>query len=440
MSNKTGFDLFQLHQKEDKYRSMSYIIVKGKKLGEIVINLLWNIIKKQGLNKKILLRRISNKIGLSYFTLERQVVKLKNYEYWVSLAFLIELIKEYNLCFSNKSVKDIKALLINSFEKIKISNGKSLELNCVKRLSPELCTLAGAHAADGCLYKKKIRPYYHYHVLIVDRDYKTIEWYQNCLYNVFGLKTKIYKLKGCWIIHISNKIIFRYLNLFFGFPIGKKSSIVNEPKIIKRSSFARRKAFVKGVMTFDGSVTTFGAITLGIKSEPLINSIQDIFEKDGIEIRKSSNKNNDIWYLNTSSRLDKRQLNKWLNYFIEGTEKHKKVYELINGFQIKPKTLKEATRALNLHFPRANKSKINISDVLDIMISNKKLFVWEIADKLIQEKKLDSLSYTPIKMYLYVLEKQAKIIKSEDKMVRFNRSAAKSKLYSLNSFSKWRIP
>lgn len=72
------FDLFELHQKEDEYGSMSYIIVKGKNLGEIVIDLIWKIVEKRKINKKILLQEISEKIGLSYFTIERQIVKLKN--------------------------------------------------------------------------------------------------------------------------------------------------------------------------------------------------------------------------------------------------------------------------------------------------------------------------------------------------------------------------
>lgn len=434
------FDIFQLHQKEDERGSMSYIIVKGNNLGKIVIDIIWKIVKKRKINKKILLQEISSKIGLSYFTIERQIMKLKNYKYWISLAFLKELINEYNLYFPYKSINSIKDLLINSFEKIKISNGKSLELNVVKKLSDDLCILTGAHAADGCLSKKKINSNYYYHVLIVDREYKAIRWYRDCLYNLFGLKTQIYKLKGCWMVHICNKIIFRYLNLFFDFPIGKKSSIVNEPKIIKNSFFIYRKAFAKGVMTFDGSVTTFGAIMLGIKSKPLINSIHDIFKKDKIEITYSYDEKYNVWHLKTSTRLNKNQLNRWLDYFIDNTEKYKRIYELINGFQINPKSVNEAIKAFNNKFPKDNKSKISIIDILKIMIYNKRLFIWEITNKLIKEKDLDSLSYTPIKMYLHVLEKQANIIKSENKLVKFERSASNSKLYSLNPFSNWKIP
>lgn len=242
------------------------------------------------------------------------------------------------------------------------------------------------------------------------------------------------------MISICNKIIFRYLNLFLGFPIGKKATIVDEPKIIKYSVFKYRRAFAKGVMTFDGSVTTFGSITLGLKSKFLVNSLHNIFKSDKIQITYSFNNKSKMWFLRTSARLSKHQLNKWLNYFIEPTEKYKKVYQLASGFQIKPKNLNEAISVFDNKFPKDNKSKINIADVLKVIIYNKKLFIWEIKDKLIKEKNLVSLSYTPIKMYLHVLEKQANIISSEIKMIKFSRSTSNSKLYFLNDLSKWRIP
>jgi len=434
------FDLFQLHQKEDERGSMSYIIVKGPTLGKIIINMVWKIVRKRAINKKILLREISNKIGLSYFTIDKQVGKLRNYQYWISIAFLRELLKEYKINFPEENINYIKNSLINSCEKIKIGNGKSLELNAIKELSTELCILAGAHAADGCLHKAKVRSDYVYTILIVDKEHAAVNWYKNCLYNLFGLKARIHKLKGCWMIRISNKIIFRYLTLFFGFPIGKKSSIVKEPEIIKNANFPYRKAFAVGVMTFDGSVTTFGSITLGLKSKFLIDSISDILKKDKIKVKHSCDKERGMFSLKTSTRLGKEQLDKWQNYFIKGTEKYEKIDAQMNGFKIQPKNIDEALRGFNRKFPKENKSKIKIADVLSVMYYNNSLFIWEITNKLIEKRRLNSLSYTPVKMYLHVLEKQANVISQEVKLVKFNRGAAMSKLYSLNPISDWRVP
>lgn len=174
------------------------------------------------------------------------------------------------------------------------------KVKAVKYLIEDFARICGAHAADGSLYHLKDRGPITAIWEIGDQEKSNILAVHEWTSNLFGTDLEIkYNGKMCYLR--SNLQIFsRYLNRIFDFPLGSKSDIVKEPKILsgyddrllssmtEEISKKMRLEFAKEVLNFDGHSTITGGIVsvgLGCNSPYLRNSVVEIFDKNGIHFK-----------------------------------------------------------------------------------------------------------------------------------------------------------
>ncbi|MDP2930655.1 MAG: helix-turn-helix transcriptional regulator [bacterium] len=135
------------------------------------------------------------------------------------------------------------------------------------------------------------------------------------------------KYRNAWRVSFSNKILARYLIVFFNAWPGLKSYYAFEPKIIRTSSLKIRTCFARGVLMFDGCVRIDKKITLTSKSKTLIHSVATIWTKDNIKFGTTKSKrisgyaNGTNEYTVFTTTGNKKQ--RLLKYFEPGTQKWK---------------------------------------------------------------------------------------------------------------------
>ncbi|MBI5061387.1 MAG: hypothetical protein HZB67_03660 [Candidatus Aenigmarchaeota archaeon] len=171
------------------------------------------------------------------------------------------------------------------------------KVKAVKYLTPDLVRLCGAHAADGSLYGAKDRGVLSALWDIGDQERQNILETRQWIKNLFGFELK-FRQKGKMAYLRSNKqVISRYLIQIFDFPIGRKTEIVGEPKILSEDDerlltkiseemkWKLRLDFAKEVVNFDGHSTFSGGIVsvgLGSNSQKLLKNVSDTFDHFGI--------------------------------------------------------------------------------------------------------------------------------------------------------------
>lgn len=136
--------------------------------------------------------------------------------------------------------------------------------------------------------------------------------------------------KNAWRVDFDNKIIARYLIKFFDFPAGVKTYTVKEPEIIKNSCIEFRKAFLIGLMTFEGYTPYHGkAIGFSSKSKELAENVYDILTRLGIPINQVR-KDNYGRFICVSRVLNKDSLIKAQELFEPNTKKWLRIeYKLL---------------------------------------------------------------------------------------------------------------
>lgn len=124
---------------------------------------------------------------------------------------------------------------------------------------------------------------------ITDQDLNALRLLKNNLTKCFGIDVKIRRVNGknAWKISFENKVIMRFFTKFLKIPIGDKTNCACEPEIIRKSDIKFRMAFVKGVMTFDGSVNKVGATELLVKSKTLRDNVEEIVLQMGFKVSKT---------------------------------------------------------------------------------------------------------------------------------------------------------
>ena len=199
-----------------------------------------------------------------------------------------------------------------------MNNSSTTPIKAVKELNKTFCKLAGAHAADGHIGKI-------YRVDIIDHYQYAVECYAKWTCDLFGIGLKVQKdkKKDAWLVQYQSKIISRYLNVFFGFPVGRKTYTVSEPEIIKNSRQDFRRAFALGVMTFEGSVNIDGRVKMSVKSKDFRDSVSDIMKRDGLKV--SDGFSCGKYTLSSNRAITKEDRAKWSKYFEEGTTKWQKI-------------------------------------------------------------------------------------------------------------------
>jgi|GEM_PF-1611271 len=354
------FDLLKLHvHDKDRDPCRSWIRTHGTHLQKIISSLIGEIQSKKDLPKRALAKELSNKIGCS----ESSCIKYLYGKKWVPLIFIDALLQTYRegLAAPAPEIEDKKKAMQSSFEWLKVGARNSRLIKAVKFLTPELCKIAGAYAADGTVSKDYI-------IELSDKDRRAVDAFAAWLENTFKVqvRVKFSDKNNSWKIVFCNKVIARYLNVFFGFPYGEKTGIVEEPESIKRLPQKYRRAFACGVMTFDGSIDTRGKVRIELKSRKLRDTIVAIAKNDGLFFCICENKKRG--HFSASSPLIKgmRAQTGWLAYFEEGTEKWFRAKDFLFGFRHHVNNFEQALSMFDRAYGFQPTTKITISDGVKI--------------------------------------------------------------------------
>lgn len=416
---------------------------------------------------------------------------------WYAVPVILELLKLWKNVL-NKDKKDFENKKLEIQEKIKLlklNNAASKPIKAILTLNETLCKISGAHAADGnlalqlrfssknkqklhrvltsaiaCLKRQtkiswdKSRRYWVFQLnlnpsehkllresldiekeIYVSLDYKitirdeyknSIQIFCNWIKEAFGLSLtpKHCKGKNEWHVIFKNKMVARYFLVFLEFPYSKKSSIVNEPLIIRQSKSDFRKAFAKGVMMFDGSVNLQGQVILMLNSKCLLDSVFNIITT---EIPKScfeygTNKRGEHFF--RSIKPDKNLGNKLLDYFENDTEKWLRLYGIVNGFGSKVANFEDAINTFN-NFDR--KSKVTFANILLALNALNSADIRTLKNHLMRMSKLPKLSATQIRNKLQLLTKNNIIFVTPTR----NEVGGTKYVYSLNpNIAEWMVP
>lgn len=259
-------------------------------------------------------------------------------------------------------------------------------------INENLCILAGAHAADGNLSRKGV-------FLIGDENKNNIEIIANLIKKEFKFFPKIKQKnnENVYLIAFRNKIFYTFLKENFNFPLGPKTYTVEMPKIIK-GNYMWEKSFVAGAMTFESSVNMNKSIVFSVTSKKFRDDIASILNKNRINIKiseqiKLGNRKKQ-YILRTSEILTSRELEKWLDYYIEGSEKWFKVLEFSNGFFGKIKNINNAKMAFKSTYSKGR--NIQIYNLIDIIKNLKQTDINYLYKKL-------NIGKTTIMKYLTIL-------------------------------------
>jgi len=476
-------DLFKLHSNIEDKGAYSWIVVDGPGLFTNFKLLIDKITEKSGCSMKSLSRKVSNRIGCSDSMLYDILNKRTK---WRSLNLINELLSILEELGESKEATRLRNKFLASIRFLKSTSRSMVKIKAVKKLSLELAEVCGIHAADGslnlgisieskskeditevknklnkgfpnlkisewkrkdkyiiCFYitqltQDKILNYLtshninfsvFYKVEFVDFDRSSLQYLRKLILKLFGYQIKIRPIKGRngYYVHFSNKVIGRYLKNILNFPIGKKSSIVDVPKLIKNAPFPIRKAFARGLIQFDGSVKRNGSVVLSTNSGHLMNFFLNTIKNDNLEgaVWARSDRKKELTFESSPSK-------KWLTYFIEGTPKYQRLYEYVYGFKGKAESIDEIIKIFDRAFPNNNRSTLSFGKLIKTASKSKEFTRYQISDKL-------GIHYKPLSVMLDILE-NAKIIKVE-RVKMLDRFKKKSdKIIFNNNIEAWRIP
>jgi len=476
-------DLFKLHNNIEDKGAYSWIVVDGPGLFTNFKFLIKKITEKSSCSIKSLSKKISDRIGCSdsmlYDILNRKTK-------WIPLNLINELLSVLEELGEGKEATRLRNKFLASIRFLKSTPRSVVKIKAVKKLSLELAELCGIHAADGSLnlgisieskHKKDIteiknklnkgfpnlkisewkRKDKHiicfyitqltqaeilnylnsqninfsvfYKIEFVDFDRSSLQYLRKLILKLFGYQVKIRSIKegNGYYVHFSNKIIGRYLKNILNFPIGKKSSIVDVPKLIKNAPFPIRKAFARGLIQFDGSVKRNGSVALSTNSRHLMNFFLNTIKNDDLKgvVWARRDRKEELTFESPPSK-------KWLTYFIEGTPKYQRLYEYIYGFKGKVKSVDKIIKIFDRAFSNNNRSTLSFGKLIRTALKLKKFTRYQISNKL-------GIHYKSLSVMLDILE-NAKMIKVE-RVKMLDRFKKKSdKITFNNNIEAWRIP
>jgi len=478
-------DLFKLHSNIEDKGAYSWIVVDGPGVFTNFKLLIEKITEKSGCSIKSLSKKVSNRIGCSdsmlYDIFNRRTR-------WISLNLINELLSILEGLGEGKETTRLRDKFLASIRFLKSTPRSMVKIKVVKKLSIELAEVCGIHAADGSLnlgisiesnHKKDITKiknklskefpnlkisewkredkyiiYFYitqltqdeilsylnnhninfsvlYKIEFMDFDKSSMQYLRKLILKLFGYRIKIksIKEKNGYYVHFSNKIIGRYFKNIFNFPIGKKSSMVDAPKLIKNAPLPIRKAFVRGVIQFDGSVKRNGNVALSTNSRHLMNFFLNTIKNDNLKGLVWARKDR-----KEELTFESRPSKKWLTYFIKGTPKYQRLYEYVYGFKGKAKSIDEIIKIFDRAFPdnNSNRPTLSFGKLIRTASKLKKFTRYQISNKL-------DIGYKSLSVMLDILEK-AKIIKVE-RVKMLDRFKRKSDKITFNkNIETWRIP
>jgi len=481
-------DLFKLHDNTEDKNPYSWIVVDGPELFTNFQLLIEKVIEKSNCSVKSLSRKVSRRIGCSDSMLYDI---LNGRTKWISLLLINDLLTMLREISAGKEATKLKNKFLSSIRFLKSAPRSTVKMKAVKELQPELAELCGIHAADGslnlgisiesknkkdiaeiknklnkkfpnlkiskwerknkyiiCFYvtqltQTEILKYLNsyninfsvsYKIEFVDSGENSMGYLRKLIANQFGYNIKI-KTKGggnWYFVLFSNKIIGRYLKSIFNFPLGKKSGIVDAPKLVKDGTFTIQKAFVKGLMQFDGSVRMNGNIALSTNSKRLLNFVLNVFKKDklGGNMWESKNRKSELGFESSPAK-------KWLTYFIKGTQKYQRLYEHIYGFRGKARSPRQAMKIFEKTFPLGSRSFLTFPQLIKTAKKLGEFTRYQILNKV--KNDYVPKDYKSLSTKLDILEKADIIKVNPVKMPeRFKRKS--DKIVFNNKFREWKLP
>ncbi|MBI2449182.1 hypothetical protein HYV49_02710 [Candidatus Pacearchaeota archaeon] len=377
-------------------------------------------------NRQKLAKILADKLNINLSSIEKIIYNKKKE---VPIIFIIELLNVWKFLFkkSNKDlITKLKEIQI-TFEFLKQNTNKAYTVKAIHNLNETLSRIVGAMLADGHI------PNSDNSLFILDEDEVNIETFAKWMHEAFGIILLVKKSKWnrSWYTKINNKSIQRYFIEFFKFGKGRKKENYTIPNIIKNADMLIKKAFICGVLSFDGMVRTNKVIGLNIGSKKLRDDVFTLLIEDGVNIKKSNKADSTGMWRLYSSGFDKEQYKKWLSYFVEKSNKWFKIYEFIYGYSNKVTTLEQASTILKERFRIQNSSKVDINLILEIFMHYKTLTIKQILFRL--NSKNIIISEHTIYPYLNLLRQMEIIIK---KRLRDNTN-----LYIFNEYMKdWKLP
>ncbi len=381
---KQKLDLFRLHSEDDGPNGWIWAELDSDLLRSEYLKLLGDKSQKQ------IGREIKSKLKCGESTVTKHLIKLKKSRKRTELPLCIiceltriigldsSLINEqinYLLCKTDTTGKRVKA---------------------VKNLNTTLCKILGAHIADGYMTKE-------YRIKLSDGRIDNIEVFTQWLRDTFGINTIIRKEEDNTInCFYNNKVIGRYFEKIFSISTGNKTYIAREPEMIKNSSIRLREAFLLGVMTFDGGISSSGIVGISSMSKKLVYDRSSILETINEKHNIRYNTKKGSLERESKSGRNTQSLRKWTKLFEKGTWK----YERINFFLSDKEYSIDKIRNL---FPKHHRGKIWVND-LWLALNNFK--EGKIENLQLEFNKMNKrVANTTIYKYLFILEKSGLIRK-----------------------------
>ena len=361
-------DLFKLHDPKKDARSRGWITLGGKEVIKETRNILLRLLRRNSIRG--LAKQMSNGLNVKSITIENYLYELKNNrknKEFIPIAIIQGLLRIYSPTKYDK----IKWKIINLTDEIGCNAPRSKLINNPKILTDDIVLLSGIHAADGTLNNHKTGKGRLYRITIIDADKESLNKVKEIVKRTFNFNIKIRKSihENAYLIIIDNKPIIRIFNKLLNFKIGYKITSVRMPKIIKRLNLKKQKLFIKGFLTFDGSVDIAGYLRLSIKNKSLIKEIINILKSDGINVKLEHEKTRPGV---GSFRVLIPKDPKFLGYLIKDTMKYKRAKFFIVGktsdniftlFNEKPHNKTSIHKMLNL---TKNLEMFTISKIRDL--------------------------------------------------------------------------
>jgi hypothetical protein len=472
MSKK--FNLWLLNQPQDKH-PRSWLCFGGKKLRKILMELKTEILKNQRWSKNRLDKEIANQLGCSISTIG---MTLRTNRKFYPVTIMKALLK-----FNDNRLKFLKEITKN-IEYLKINSASASPLRPIDKLNKNLAKILGAFMADGSLsvqiviaasdlqslkevqstltnlkirystgsspsrnqhyvsiqankenyhlLNKILQTFHmltqtHYNIELCDEYKDNVMVFTKWIKDEFGIEpNRFVKYRNAWRVTFSNKVLARYLMLFFEVKPSYKSYYVFEPRVIKSSNLNIRKAFAKGVLMFDGCITGKGKIAFSTVSLNLFTSIKQIWDKDNIkfgqsinERRSSYNPKNSYILFNLSTTSDNKK-RKLLKYFEPRTQKWKLLNWLSGDLTYVP--ILKVNRSLSLDKVSKVLKKVKACDA-NFLKNHFKCAHGTIRAylKVLNNQKKIKLSNKPKQLSEYIDESGTVLLKNKAHQALFNK-------------------
>lgn len=467
-----NFNLWLLHKSSDVH-PRSWICVSGDRISNQIYELELDVLKELNLTRESLSKLLANKLQCNYGVI-KQLLQGKRKFY--PIPIILELVKltkrnRYYLKTIHKSIKYLKT-----------NSATSKPIKLVKNLTIDISKIIGAFMADGNLsfqvivenrnklnlepienelnilrykfskgYSKTRNKFFlstnanyknfdqinnfiminskgfniltHYNLEITDEHKNNVESFNRWMKNTFDINPSSFnKIGNAWRSIFSNKVMARVLITYFEIKSGYKTDIAFEPLLIKNSNLNFRKAFVLGVMTFDGSITISGNLTLTIKSRYLYESVQEVLTRCSIKF--GGGYKNGFYKIFTYKENSPIEIGKFIE---ENTVKWQRLMHYSN--------IDKSEVSLESLYRKYPQRKISFQEIVNILTVIKSCDINFLA-------KVFNCKHTSVVHYLKLLENQNKIKLSESPsllnpiFVSSNTTVLLKKAFHENLFSK----